>query len=258
VELLPRNAFAYNARGEEWNLLRELKKAIDDQTRAIEILPGEASFYMDRGYVLWHTREYDRAIGDFTRAIELKPGYSWAYFRRGVVYTDKRDYGRAIENLTKAIELEPGPLYYSCRGRAYHFNGDYGNAVQDYTKVISIASNADAARKFLAWLRATCPDEKYRDGPKAVELAESAVKMRRWPVAGYQDVLAAAYAQAGRFGDAVKAQQKAIELLEERLSKESMSDEIRRRWAPMLPKYKERLKSYRAKKPWRERSVPGF
>jgi len=53
----------------------------------------------------------------------------------------------------------------------------------------------------LAWLYATCPDVKYRDGAKAIELAKKG---------GDGDTLAAAYAEAGRWDEAVAEEKKAI------------------------------------------------
>lgn len=64
----------------------------------------------------------------------------------------------------------------------------------------------------MAWILATWPDALTRDGAKAVELAERADSLMRGksPVIGA--TLAAAYAEAGRFADAVKTAQRALQL----------------------------------------------
>jgi Flp pilus assembly protein TadD len=64
----------------------------------------------------------------------------------------------------------------------------------------------------LAWMLATCPDAKYRDGGEAVRLATHAVELTRTNNAGALDTLAAAYAEAGRFSDASRTAQRAAEL----------------------------------------------
>ncbi len=59
---------------------------------------------------------------------------------------------------------------------------------------------------------ATCPDEKYRDGKKAVENAQKACELdggKRWESL---DSLAAAYAESGDFEKAKEWEAKAIEL----------------------------------------------
>ena len=63
-----------------------------------------------------------------------------------------------------------------------------------------------------AWLRATCPDETYRDGAKAIEDATKACELTGWNDLYCLDTLAAAFAEAGQFDKAVECQEKAIEL----------------------------------------------
>jgi len=65
----------------------------------------------------------------------------------------------------------------------------------------------------MAWLLATSPDGQLRDGPKAVQLAESACEAEpNDPI--FKATLAAAYAETGRFNDAVKTAQDALGIAE--------------------------------------------
>lgn len=64
----------------------------------------------------------------------------------------------------------------------------------------------------LASLRATCPDEKHRNGQQAVEYATKACELTAWKNGGWIDSLAAAYAEAGDFDKAVEWQQKGMDL----------------------------------------------
>jgi len=71
---------------------------------------------------------------------------------------------------------------------------------------ISIANN-------LAWVLATCPISVYRDGPRAVQLAEWACKATAYTSPPLLDTLAAAYAETGQFDKAVRTTQQAIEIV---------------------------------------------
>ena len=64
----------------------------------------------------------------------------------------------------------------------------------------------------LAWIFATSPDQSLRDGPKAVELAEQALRFSAGRIPILFRTLAAAYAESGRFAEAIQTAQRGIEL----------------------------------------------
>ena len=67
---------------------------------------------------------------------------------------------------------------YSCRGRAYANIGDRDKAVADYDRALRIDPNCADAYNSLAWLQATCPVARYRDGKKALKNARKACDLR--------------------------------------------------------------------------------
>jgi tetratricopeptide (TPR) repeat protein len=124
-------------------------------------------------------------------------------------------------------------------------NGEYAAAIGAYEEAIRMKpESTDLARSRarrwvqnnLAWLLATAPDSTVRDGVRALALAEQLVAWRR-DDAAYLDTFAAAYAELGRFDDAVRTQRAAVG----RLGRGATRDEYRRH-----------LKSYEQGKPWRE------
>jgi tetratricopeptide (TPR) repeat protein len=92
----------------------------------------------------------------------------------------------------------------------------------------------------LAWQLAAGPDPKLRDGPSAVVLAEKAVAgpNRKDPM--LLDTLAAAYAEAGQFTNAIRVQQEAIALLKNEPEKKD---------------YASRLKLYENNSPYRDQDL---
>jgi len=71
-------------------------------------------------------------------------------------------------------------------------------------------TNCDVAFNNLAWLLATAPKSKLRDGQKAVEYAKRACELDSWKNPYYLGTLAAANAEIGNFDEAVKWERKCI------------------------------------------------
>ncbi len=84
--------------------------------------------------------------------------------------------------------------------------------MRQYEKVLDLNPDFHNALNNLAWIRATHPDQVFRDGTKAVKLAERSCELTGHQVASELDALAAAYAEAGRFDEAIKTASKAIDM----------------------------------------------
>ena len=92
----------------------------------------------------------------------------------------------------------------------------------------------------LAWVLATCPVESIRNGAEAVDLAQRAVRLPDGQEPAILDTLAAAYAEAGRFSEAVETMKRAVSLASAR-GNTALADIIRGR-----------IKLYQAGSPYRE------
>jgi Flp pilus assembly protein TadD len=86
----------------------------------------------------------------------------------------------------------------------------FAQAVNYYREALRLKPDFEAALNNLAMLRASCKQPEFRNGSEAVQLAEAACRLsgRRNP--SFLGTLAAAYAEAGRFDDAVKTIQEAL------------------------------------------------
>ena len=196
-----------------------------------------------RGNAYYKKGQYDRAIADYNTAIRLKPDLALAFNNRGLAYSDKAQYDRAIDDYNTAIRLKPDyTLAFNNRGNAKYYKGQTDRAIDDYSAAIRLKPDDALAYNNLAWLYATadCAEGTCRNGRRAVELAEKAVSMMETP--NNIDTLAAAYAEVGRFQDAVKTQEKVIRMLKDKVADEKE-----------VKDYEKRLASYRAGNPWREK-----
>jgi tetratricopeptide (TPR) repeat protein len=225
----------YLIRGQANLELGQYDQAISEFTKAIEIDPRNASAYSSRGNAYGEKGQYDQAISDYNKAIGIDPKDALTYGCRGDAYRKKGQYDQAISDYTKAMEINPKDvLAYSSRGFAYELKGQYDQAISDYNKAIEIDPRNAGAYNNLAWFLATVKTSSLRNGKKAVELALKACELSNWKNPGYLDTLAAAYARAGDFNNAVKWQAKALESPE--LAKKTEAQQ--------------RFKFYKERKPW--------
>lgn len=157
--------------------------------------------------------------------------YFQGQYQQAIVLVDKAITSRKLSAKNFAVA-------YLIRGLAYRRLKDYGKAVEDLTRVIDVAPKEAKGYNSLAWLLATCPEKKYRDGPRAVVLAKRAVALVE--SSGHLDTLSAAFAEAGQFDQAVATQKQAIAKL--------AGEGMQRRTAA----FQQKLASYQKKQPWRE------
>jgi Flp pilus assembly protein TadD len=87
-------------------------------------------------------------------------------------------------------------------------------AVRHLRLATKLSSEAIGALDKLAWIRATAPEARWRNGDDAVALAERACQLTGYHVPDLLETLAAAYAEAGRFAEAVTTVEKARTLAE--------------------------------------------
>jgi tetratricopeptide (TPR) repeat protein len=180
---------------------------------------------------------FDQAINFYTQEIAANPGNYRAWNQRGIIWDEKKEYDIAIADYNEAIRLNPASFKtYQGRGIAWHNKKEYDKAIGDFNEVMRLDPKGADAYNELAWLWATCPDERFRDGKKAVALATRACELTEWKDAEILDTLAAAYAELGDFEKAVEWQEKTNKRLAEELRKGG----------------EERLKLYKEKKPYRE------
>lgn len=201
---------------------------------------ARAEFYNRRGVAYATLARLDRAIADFTQAVGVDPTYAQAYYNRGTAYGRKGQLDEAIAEFDEALRLDPRyVLAFHGRAVAHLRQRAYDRAIADEERALALDPASVDANNGLAWLLATAPEPRWRDGARAVALAEKAVAARPSDP-GFLDTLAAAYAEAGRFPDAIETQQKAVALLQDQGRGDQVAD------------FQRRLSRYQQGKPWRD------
>jgi tetratricopeptide (TPR) repeat protein len=142
----------------------------------------------------------------------------------------------AVAVLACGCARSPGWGNYG-RGMDLLSRGEYEKAVEELETCVRLNSGEPEFTNRLAWVLATCPRQSVRDGERAISLATQACEATRWVHPFRLDTLAASYAEAGKFDEAVKWQEKALSRLPDD------------RYRAM---YQARLDLYKGGKPYRE------
>ncbi|MYD23335.1 MAG: tetratricopeptide repeat protein [Holophagales bacterium] len=188
-------------------VLKQINKAIERYSHAIELNPNHTHAYNNRGIAYENTDDFDRAIEDFDTAIRLNPNYAIAYNNRGAAYHDKGDIDCAIEDLNMAIKLNRSyaEAYYN-RGNIYNNKGNSDHAIADYTKAIGFNPNYTHAYNN----RGNVYYDKG-DYDRAIEDLNMAIKLNRSYANGYTN-RGNAYEKKGDYDRAIADHTKAIDL----------------------------------------------
>jgi len=146
----------------------------------------------------------------------------------------------AIQEMREALRLEPNYAEgHSNLAWLLQQTGHDAEAIREFREACRLKPGLVSAQIGLAWLLATDPDASLRSGGEAVVLGERLADISHddWRAL---DVLAAGYAEQGRYPDAVKTEQQAVALVEHQDPAE-------------LPAARERLELYESGRPYRLR-----
>ncbi len=219
---------------------RQMPELMGDSRGLVPIVTlDRAMLAYKRAKALKDRGQIEEARSAYDEALRLNPELARAYFDRGILRANSGDPNGAVDDFNAATRRGLNEAWvYAWRGSSYEKTHQYDRALADYDEAIRLDPKLAWAYNNRAWLWATCcPDEKYRDGKKAVESATCACELTAWKDADYLDTLAAAWAKAGDFDEAIKWQEKALGML-------AKNDDQNRK------DFQARLTLYRAKKPY--------
>jgi tetratricopeptide (TPR) repeat protein len=173
--------------------------------------------------------------------VEVKPDFVDAQNNLGIALLQKGNAAEAVPHFLKALEVDPKQTqtYYGLGGALYA-QGKVREALARWREGLRTDPNSLPLLNQVAWVLATCPRASVRNGPEAVRLAERAVKAAPAPDPDLLDALAAAYAEVGRFPQAIETAHQALELA------------IQQNMQPLIDGLKTRIALYESKSPFRD------
>jgi tetratricopeptide (TPR) repeat protein len=174
-----------------------------------------ALIHTDLGNALARIGSAGEAMEHFQEAIDVQPDYPDAHYNLAVALAQQGDVDAAIAQWRTTLSLRPDDAEaHAALGNALVGKGSLGEAIFHYDAALTSAPHSATTLNNLAWLLSTCPDPALRNGPRAIELAQRAVQYAGGNEPAFLRTLAAAYAEAGRFGEAVETAQRALQLVE--------------------------------------------
>jgi len=191
-------------------------EAMAEFKRALALQPGLAPAYYGLGEVLVDQGKLDEAVVQFHEVLRLQPNYQPAWVQAGLARARQGMPAEAAEAFSSALRIKPDDAEVHCRlAAALASQHRTKEAVQHYRAALKLAPDLPEALNNLAWILAANPDAQVRDGREAVDLAERACKLTDYKQPQLIGTLAAAYAEAGRFAEAVATAEKAKALAEQ-------------------------------------------
>jgi Flp pilus assembly protein TadD len=188
-------------------------EAIADYHRAIQLNPDYAYALNNLGNALAARGQWDEAIESYHRAVRSDPNFSWALSNLGVALAARGKFEEAIQAYHRAIQINPERAStYMNLGITLGQLGRTREAVAQYQQALKLDPDLPTALNNLAWALATSPDDQLRNGADAVRLAQHACELTHDSQPLFLGTLAAAYAEAGRFPEAVATAEKAEQI----------------------------------------------
>ena len=250
-------------------------EAIENFTKLIEKFDAPGLYYF-RAVLYLQAKDYDKALADVNKSLRQGMEVALATRLKGVIYLQMEKYDDAIrifKQLRRHVEHKDdaaAQIAYATAKKGLYKSalkmlndelakkpestdflrtladmelmfGHWEKAAEVYERILKLNPVDSGVLNNYAWLLATCPDDKIRDGKRALEMAVSACEITFYAEAHILSTLASAHAELGDFEKAREWARKAVELGEK--EKHESLDNL-----------KSELASYEEDKPWRETS----
>ena len=217
----------------------DLDSAISHFETALKIRSHNSAAHYDFGSalienslasVLQRKGRLNEAVDHYQNAMRLRPGYGDPYLNLGNVLFQQGRMRDAIAQWQKAhATLPKDTRFHTALADTFLGAGLQNDAIAEYEYAAQISALDPLPRNKLAWLLATSSDASIRDGNRAVEFANEAVRLSHGKDPNYLRTLAAACAESGRFAEAEETARRAFraaELLDNRALVNALRDEI--------------------------------
>ena len=165
------------------------------------------------GIIFLGRGQMDEAISRFQTAVDLRPENAPAHDNLAKAFLQKGQVADAMLHYRKLLEIQPDNVEArNILGTVLIQQGRVREAIEQWQETLAMQPENGNAKSNLAWVFATYPEESVRNGTQAVQLAAQALQLSGGKNAIILRTLAAAYAESGRFAEAVHTAERGLEL----------------------------------------------
>jgi len=182
-------------------------------THALAVTSNNDVAENNLGIVLLRKGKLDEAISLLQAAVNLRPENAPAHDNLAKAFLQKGQVADAMIHYRKLLAIQPENVEArNIVGTVLIQQGRVREAIEQWQEALAIQPENGNAASNLAWAFATCPEDSIRNGPQAVELAEKALRLSGEKIPIIFRILAAAYAESGRFPEAIETARRGAEL----------------------------------------------
>ena len=192
------------------------------------------------GNLLERSGRKEEAFQWYDAAVQVEPDFPLSQFHMGMLLLESGRKDEASNHLATAAKLMPDdPDVQYDLGVFLRGQENPSGAADCFAAALARRPDFPGALNDLAWIRATAADANLRSGPEAVRLAQRACQLAGDDPA-YLTTLGAAWAESGRFPEAVATVERARDR-----ARAAGKDVV-------LGQDEALLKQFQAGQPWRE------
>jgi protein O-mannosyl-transferase len=231
AELRPENPRAWASIGILLDEAGKYDDALAPLKRSVEVDRNFPDARYGYAIALANCGRLDEALQEFQAGVNLRPHDKRAEYNLGSSFARQGRLLDAISHYRKAVEIDAD--YSLARGKlglALAMSGQTQEAVRELRRATEFQPDLASELNALAWTLATDADPQLRNGDEAVAAAKKAVGLDNTGHAAFLDTQAAAYAEDGRFAEAIATGEKAFAAAEAG-DQQKLAEAIRKRIA---------------------------
>jgi tetratricopeptide (TPR) repeat protein len=192
---------------------RDVPAALVSWQKALAMDPEDAQANNGMGIAVGLSGRPEAAIPYFQKAIQINRDFFEAYFNLGSLQERAKRIDEAADAWQNTVRIRPKfALGHENLGYDFYLQAKFSASLAQLRLALEEEFDRVFALNLAASLLGTCPDESIRNGAESLRLADRAKQLSGGKNAAILDTLSTAYAENGRFEQAIETEQEAVGL----------------------------------------------